>query len=518
MLTLRVDEADLRRRWRRAGDRYQSGASYVAPYNHPMIESFLVDGGGGWIAIVVRERQAATNDRAASSDHDRLLAETRDWPNDWLIVGVEEGGVTINVGAHCVAPVYLTATAGALHGSWNIADLVGWFRADDLVDLAVARRLTLRSRYSAGTVWTGVRRTTERATLTWRPATGLSVTYPHPATHSLAREFAPSISEDDVLDAYEALVEDVLDRRPYGPETAAVQLSAGLDSSNVAMSLARRHPGELLTTAMLLGGAAGEQQRARRDELRAGRFRGDLTVSALDLPPLHPSGARARGRFVSPYEEHYYEATMAMHMGLAAQGITTVFTGVGGDEMVALTAEEVTQRAVGVGKPFMPWIGKAARFALEDAEADIAPATVVNEMTLLAFACGNPLFLKAGLWPVHPFADPNLIRFGEWLPRDLRRRKHVHRQRLRRLGFSPNVTDPVLRENFADVMATGLVRYALPYLGRLLDGSPLIDTGLVDADGLREVAERIGRGHIAERDREVWQVIALDVAIRAAGR
>lgn len=64
----------------------------------------------------------------------------------------------------------------------------------------------------------------------------------------------------------------------------------------------------------------------------------------------------------------------------------------------------------------MPWIGERARAAAADAETGTAPAAVVNEMTLTAQACAAPAFLRAGIWPVHPLADPALVTFGEWLP------------------------------------------------------------------------------------------------------
>lgn len=323
-----------------------------------------------------------------------------------------------------------------------------------------------------------------------------------------------------MIAGYEALLDRVLASRPYDPGTAAVELSGGVDSANVAASLAARDPGRLVTAAMLLPGPSGRQRRRRRTELTAAfRSRRDLVVSAETLAPLCPTGARTQGAPVSPYDDAYLEATEAMHRTIAEHGVRTVFTGIGGDEMVALTSAEVSHAAVGMDRPVMPWLGARTRELAAEIDSDIAPPSVVNEMTLLACACAAPSILRAGMWPVHPLADPAMIRFGEWLPRQWRADKRLPRERLGRLGLSAEVCRPTLAENFVEVMHAGLTRYGIAYLNQMLiDGSPLIDDGFVDPDQLALVRDRIATGRPLPRDREVFEVISVDLAIRSLSR
>jgi hypothetical protein len=53
-----------------------------------------------------------------------------------------------------------------------------------------------------------------------------------------------------------------------------------------------------------------------------------------------------------------------------------------------------------------------------------------------------------------------MIRFGEWLPVEWRRRKRLLRDRLALAGLSPDLVEPRLRENLAAMMAAGPRRYS----------------------------------------------------------
>ncbi len=185
--------------------------------------------------------------------------------------------------------------------------------------------------------------------------------------------------------------------------------------------------------------------------------------------------------------------------------------------MLALTPAEAPHLPVGPAHRTTPWLGHVAREVLRDAEVDTAPPTVVNEMTLLALASAAPLLLDAGMWPVHPFADPAMIRFGEWLPRARRSNKALHRRRLARLGFSDDVVHPRQPENFTRVMHKALRRHIPAHVDRILgDGSPLIDAKLVDPDALAEALRRIRGGTILETDDRLTDVVAADLAARNA--
>lgn len=278
----------------------------------------------------------------------------------------------------------------------------------------------------------------------------------------------------------------------------------------------RRHP-RRLTPAPGRGRShdrprgPGRQQTRRReafiDRLRLGI---DTAVPLAQYLPFCPGGPRG------PYDDVYSEAQTALLARQADRGVRTVFTGIGGDEMLARTADEWERLPVGTGVDPKPWIGDRTLAGLKEAEENVAPATVVNEMTLNAQACAAPPILRAGMWPAHPLADPQLIRFGEWLPKDWRWLKRLFRARLERRGCHGELIHPPLSENFAPVMREGLRRYGVAHVDVMLnDGSPLIDGGYLRPDGLAAARGRIAAGEYVDRDAELCAALALDQTLRA---
>ncbi|MFG1925250.1 asparagine synthase [Cryptosporangium sp. NPDC048952] len=489
-----------------------------------MLETAVYDDGHRMLAVV-RERLAGPGpvpiavSSVSPTAYDRVRAGAVDWPGDYVLVEVLADHVRIAAGVLGVAPIYLAVDDDTLRGSWEILDLTDSVDAERLDAREAARHLTMRFRYTAATLFVDVRRLTERAVAIWDGAR-LRFDLPEPAPHSIARSLADGVDSDQILDAYEDLLADVLRRRPLDPCLLGVQLSGGLDSANTALSVAHLWPGRATAAAMLLPGASGAQQRRRRGILTGdGVYASDIQVPVIEsgVTPLASSWVAEHGHRMRPFDDPHQPATVEMLSRLASAGITTVVTGVGGDEMVAVTEEEEPKPAVGADRPIQEWVGPDAVELARTPDEGIAPASVVNEMSLLAFGCGAPLILHAGLWPIHPLADPSLARFGEWLPPEWRRLKYLHRARLTRAGFGPEITNPLLRENFRTVVEWALPRNITPLLtGMLATGSPLFDQRLIDPDGLRSAVGRVNAGKAASRDVELYEVAAMHLAIAAA--
>jgi asparagine synthase (glutamine-hydrolysing) len=503
MLKLAISLDDAAGPWTRTGDAWRSGRSAIEPVTHAALET-ITDAVGGGFRVTVRER-------CPSRDGEQ---HTGSWPGDFVTAELGHRSVRLHAGERGVAPLYLADDGGVLRGSWDLADLRGTVSAGHPDARETARLLTMRFRYGHDTIFTGARRLTERSAARFT-GTGLHMAYPQAAEHGRARQLAPGAG---VIAAYERLLRAAVISRAYDPRTACAELSGGLDSANVAATLGALHPGQVAASAMILPGETGIQQAARRagliDILRLGR---DMPVSFAGRLPLSPAGRRGRGAPVTPYEDPYDEAKTVLLARLAGNGTQTVFTGIGGDEMVARTTAEHPHLPLGTEAEPMPWIGPKAIEAAADPEAGTAPAAVLNEMTLTAQACAAPAFLRAGIWPVHPLAHPDLVTFGEWLPPHWRRHKRLHRSRLETAGCPRGLLEPRLPENFTPVMRYAVREHGLPLIRRMLTaGSPLIDHGLVNPDGLAGVHARLAAGgEFRERETELYATIVMDLALRA---
>jgi Asparagine synthase len=438
-----------------------------------------------------------------------------DWPADFVLVETAPAmPVRVTAGSSGIAPLYLADDARSLHSSWDMADLRSYARG--LCAREAARLLLYRPRYGGETLFTGIRRLTERATAFFGGA--LYLHYPEPALHCAPRELAPGAG---VLSAFTAAMDEALDLRPWDPDATAMHLTGGFDSGVVAARAALRYPRRLHTAALLIAGPGRDQQIHRRGLLRSALpfSSRDVLVDCLREVPLHPDCARVRGEPISPYEEPLHHPFSRLTQALAAHGAHTVVTGLGGDEMVALSRAERPHQVLGELAGAPAWIGSAARAAGEYADEGAAPPAVVNSMTLLSLATTAPVLLRAGIWPVHPFTHPTMIRLGEQLPVDWRGLKQLQRRQLASLGLGTEVTQPQNRESFAEVVQHALTTCAQPlFTAMLREGSALFEDHLVDPDLLRSAVQRISNGRYREdSDAQLLQVIHLHLAAKAFG-
>jgi asparagine synthase (glutamine-hydrolysing) len=88
---------------------------------------------------------------------------------------------------------------------------------------------------------------------------------------------------------------------------------------------------------------------------------------------------------------------------------------------------------------------------------------------------------------------------------------------LNTFGLSEDACNPRVRESFAELVEQSLLANGLPLLRRILDqGSPLIETGLLNPDGLKSaVTELENRPYSEDPWSKLVEVITLDQAARA---
>ncbi len=382
--------------------------------------------------------------------------------------------------------------------------------ADRLLDRAITRALTRRWRYTADTLWPRVYRLTERAAATFTMF-GLTIDYPPSALHVLhPRALRP---DADPVAALGTLLTTTIGRLPVLAGQTGIELSGGADSANVALTVASLHDDQAHSYAVLLDGAIGRQQQKRRAEIVGALGFRDTTIRAAEHLPLMPEGPRVGPH--DPTGEMYLEMFEAARAAIADAGVRVVFTGYGGDENLSRRpAERAAEGAeIQPGEGEMPWLGPRTIAALREIDANLTPAALSPIPTLMAHAVRNQRFLRYGIWPVSPLADPLITWFGKSLPVQWRRGKRLLRDRLRRAGFSEVVATPPKPEVFSSNMQSGLRRYGLGHMQRMLDDSLLVDTGYVDRTTLAAAYRQFAAG--GEIPDLLYETVAVEQGLRS---
>lgn len=504
------------------GTSYQSpdGATRITPVVNPAVEQVAVTDQTRTL-VVVRERASGTRATSAAVEtvtpavFERIRSLAVQWPLDFVAIELADGEpVQVTAGAARVTPLYLAHDAHVLAGSWDMADLADYVRGINVRE--AARLLVYRPRYSTDTFFTGIWHLTERATAYF--AGHLVIRYPEPALHLRPRELSQDAA---VIDAFTRTIDAVLDKRALDPDRTLFHLTGGFDSGTIAARAAARWPGRLKTAALLIGGPGRDSQIRRRTEMRTvmSYAETDILIDAMQHQPLAAACLRSQGAPISPAEEPLHHPFTLMARATAQAGATSVVTGLGGDEMVALSVEEYPDKKLPplATAADLPWIGARTRAALEFADDGIAPPAQINSMTLLSLETTAPVLLREGLWPVHPFADPDMVALGEQLPYDWRMLKQLQREHLASHGMSDDVTHPTARESFAEVVQHALTTQGVTLLKEMLDeGSLLFEEKLVDPDGIASAVDRLQSGTYGEdHDAKLLEVLTLHHATTA---
>lgn len=474
MLSCLIDLRDARGgHWRWHGGELVCGASWVRPVLHPTV-LVTASQDADRTRLVIQERNYGDHeiDGGSADGVDR---------GDWLEVAVEPRSVRFTAGVGGTAPLYLTAADGIVYGSWHLPDLRHHVSTDRLLDRAVARVLTRQLRYSSDTLFQDIVMVTERATATATPA-GITVNFPPAAQHVTAAR-RPRAGTN-VVEAFETLLASAVSRTVPPGTRIGIELSGGVDSANVALTVARYTPattcfGLLLDDLIDVKHEHGQAHRRHAVVSLLGLP--DITVQASKHPPFVPDGVRRRETPHDPSSAFYREAFDALR-DAAAGKVDIMMTGIGGDELLALpatrsprTVHDTNQQDTNVS-----WLGRRTRAALADIDNNLAPVPVLPLPALMSFALHNPTYLQAGIWPISPLTDPQLQRFGEQLPLTWRRDKALLRERLRSAGLPNYVSRPDHPETFSPLMQLGLRRYGLDLARHMLSESILIDAGYID--------------------------------------
>lgn len=150
---------------------------------------------------------------------------------------------------------------------------------------------------------------------------------------------------------------------------------------------------------------------------------------------------------------------------------------------------------------------------LDEIDRGTAPVSPGSLATQLVFAARNPAFLRHGVWPVAPLADPAIYEFGRSLPVEWRAGKALLRRRLTWAGFSSAVTAPQHPESFEPVMDRALQVHGPTLLTAMLQHSLLIDAGLVSRAGVEKVLLGLATGRRCPS--MVYDMLALEIGLQS---
>jgi asparagine synthetase B (glutamine-hydrolysing) len=489
MLRFDVHHDDVAGQWDWEDTCWRSGSSWITPVTSPALRTES--------SIDRRGTTVAVRESRIGGDFTELVLGT-------------DGVLGLTAGPLGVAPLYVAAADERLIGSWNPVDLAPFANPDGLSSVVVARLLTRRHRYSAETLFSQITRLTAGAIIEWSRTSGFRLRYPEPASHvTEPRRLRPGV--DPVAHFAKLMNHVVCDASDALDGPIAVELSGGLDSANVALSLVQTCPGRILSGGLVVAGRQGRDQDIRRRVLIGHLGLRDVTVAAADHLPLSPHGPRATERPHYPDTDVYQEAFDVLRARLRSAGAHVVFTGYGGDEIMSRTPAERPRPPT--PPPLPPWLDQHTRDALADVDADCSPVTEVALPTLVVFAARNPAYLRTGLWPVAPFTAPELSRFGRSLPVEWRTRKELLRQRLARIGLPTTVSHPRRPESFAATMTLALRHHAPALLADMLERSVLIAQGFVCRGAVHHLYRRALDGHSPAP--LVYDMLALDIGIRS---
>lgn len=532
MLTFQLRRRDLGGPWQATPAGWRAGHSYIVPLRLPALEEVKARC-GPCLLVAVRERcrgaaQPATLGLAfpdttsagvplevSRMTWQAILAEVTSWPLQFVCLTVEPGPssvngpqVTVRSGSWGTAPVFAVVAKDTLSGHWDPVRLYPLLSGKAPLDQTLAAYFlaTLEAPYARRTMLHGLQLLTERSVARWPIADGtLAIRYPAAAEPFGERDLRPGA---DVLDGlWRCLTSSVQRWFPAAAPRVGCELSGGLDSALVTAAVAELTTIGPRTYGLALPGRPGISQHVRRAEL-VRRFGGiDATVPFAGFQPLvpvmpvddgHGSGrthdapfGRGTAGILAPWEECYAEACDAMLEQAVRDGVQMVFTGFGGDELSTPRrrgnrdgTESMRTPAAEEIPAFLTPAAREAALAAPQA-IDTMPPGALRASAIEAVAVSASLYLRRGIWPIHPLCTPELVRLCAWLPAQWRADRQFERRLLANRGVSSVVAYASDTDDFEPVLVQSMRHAARARVDSLFATPLLADYGLVDGGQLK---------------------------------
>jgi hypothetical protein len=261
-----------------------------------------------------------------------------------------------------------------------------------------------------------------------------------------------------------------------------IELSGGLDSSCVAVAACSARKG-INSYAVIHEGAVGAQQRRRRRELVDLLDLNDFEAPSFEHPPF--ASLQVEECTFTPFDDMYRLPCVYAVDAHPSRDIDLVITGIGGDE---LTMENTFFR--------QEW----------EVSGSICTSAVVA-------AVGRAdMFMRRGIWPVHPLVNQSVVDFCRALPKKMRDGRLLNLLALARSGLSDGFLFPRYYEHYGNVIKR---EAALFDFDSALAESVVADYGITELSSLLVSArEATLRGFTYELITELYLLLKLETVLR----
>lgn len=364
------------------------------------------------------------------------------------------------------SPLYIATNGSRFHASWNFEEVVAVI--DSPKPNADICRLVLE--YGVGqtreqiiqgmfALWPGEKATFDEDGLSFAICEDIQVALP-----------APLSDRGRATDAFIEVVASVMQSRLTRSTRPLLEFSGGMDSTCVALAASTiRSPLECY--GLIQPGAVGRQQRTRCRELIELLGLTDHTGDSSAVLPLDTlSCDECR---ITPYDDCYRMSIMSAFEANDLGTVDLVISGLGGDEL----AKEHTFWRYEWEVP-----GHASRSAM------------VSSM------CNFDLFMKRGVWPLNPLANPRVVHLCRSLPVSLLKNRQFNRLAIARAGLSDGYMSPRYHETFANVL---LMQSLECDVDNIFEYSVLADFGIFDPSTLLS---------------EIYEATELGLSIKLVGK
>jgi asparagine synthase (glutamine-hydrolysing) len=418
MITMRINLHDVGHGLSLANDQYRLGQSYIEKFDtvHLMMTHVT---GAAWHSIWVGEDANPAKNASESTCIGAIVRAVEDFEGVAVIVEEQpEPSIMIARTTGGTTPLFIAAINGSIIASWKFE-----FVAESLLvrepDVEACRLFLEHSQ-------TRTRNQIIKEVYMLWP--GEAVCF-NESGLSFEQISAPAIVLSSALnddaratDAFLDLIAQAAKRSLARSNGAAVEVSGGLDSSCVAVAIARMRP-DLKSYGAIQPGIIGEQQRRRRVELISLLKLDDRASQIADQTPTQ-SLARAECQ-LTPFDDLYrLQALDALDLH-PAHSIDAVLTGIGGDELT---------------KEYSPLRPEWDLGGIPSSSASVAAASRAD------------MFMRRGVWPVNPLVSVPVINFCRALPPKLRLNRQLNLMTLARAGLSDGFLFPRYQEHFGNLL------------------------------------------------------------------